>query len=244
MLCTINIFFDKLSKNVIKNIINLILKKGKFLILWKDGFKLGSNPIQNPEEERFSREPGSFLWRSAKKLFSSNEAKSPPSNQSSSPDYDSILEVKSSLSGGVVGSYLKMFESFLHDRKKEATGTCNENFLLGGRQNETKNTETQTNSEKRSEEEQRNVKTGQAAATTGMNTSGLLSVNINMDEAELDVVAASSTSSSTAPATSSPVPSSSANCTQRSFNSTQISPNKIEEPKIVRRQQKYVVQLR
>lgn len=253
--------------------------------------------------------------RSAKKFFSShhnsNEPKltamTPPScrDTSNTPEYTSIIELKTSPAAAAVTnseasggngnggggiSYLKMFESFLQDRKKQAATVASlansslslngsGNFLFGGRRggrgaarggggsrsasgSAVKSCETQTSGGCEL------TSSRMLASSTGkftpalINTSGLLSVNINMDDEVLggaiaagvlslppricDMPSSSSSSSSSSTSTPSVDSSSSSNCSENnnSNNSARYNPNEIEEPKVVRRQQKYLVELR
>lgn len=233
-----------------------------------------------------------------------------PPSRNLTPEYASIIELKtptanrsnneergekatgpsvSGANGGV--SYLKMFESFLQDRKKQAVSMASlansslslnsGNFLFGGGNGGRRGRGGNNfNGLKRSCETQTTTTTGgsECELTASrmlhasskltpavMNTSGLLSVNINMDDeaaADTSETAAvltppphsSSSSTSTGSAhassasddaTAAVVSSSSSNCSDRSVESVQITPNEIEEPKRIRqRPLKYLVEVR
>lgn len=241
-----------------------------------------------------------------------------PSSRDHTPEYASIVELKASgpasntttdanASGVGVTSYLKMFESFLQDRKKQAAtvaSLANSSLSLnsgkflfsgGGRRGRSadmivKSCETQTvmaaargvgSSKSGKDKSKCELTASRMLNSTSskltpavLNTSGLLSVNINMDDENDDdddetniscrlgddvlmppplssSSPSSSSSSSSASPTSAGVPSvsSSSNCGgngdgERSIESAQFTANEIEEPKVLRRQHKYLVELR
>lgn len=224
------------------------------------------------------------------------ELKTPTANRSSNEEKEGKAGPSvSGANGGV--SYLRMFESFLQDRKKQAVSMASlansslslnsGNFLFGGGGGSGNGGRRGRSGLKRSCETQTTTTAAECELTASrmlhasskltpavMNTSGLLSVNINMDdEAAADntsITAAvlpqppppphsSSSSASTGSAhassasdddateavVSSSSSSSSSNCSDRSVESAQITPNEIEEPKRIRqRLLKYLVEVR
>lgn len=189
------------------------------------------------------------------KLKSANRTQS--DHHENTPEYASIQEFKNSLTADDSGrgaSYWKMIESFLHHERKpndlsvsgDSCSVVGSNFIFGRRRLDiTKSSEAAQKAELKSASVIPKAPPRKLSKPTRMNSSGLLSVNINLDETS--PVSSPPQHSSSSSSSSSSASSTSDNCSEHSSdesNSKTGYKNQKEEPKVVRRQRKHLVELR